>query len=225
MTGESDSAIGPEFLQVARNIQAVRVARGQTMDELSALSGLSKAYLSRIESGERTPSLAALFALARAWDVDVAAFFRSSGPRTVTRVRRTATVDWHGGPNGEGMIAVGSGLVSGVYSQQQRIDGTGVNPEELIGAAHAGCFAMHLATLLSGDGHEPERLVTTAEVHGEFTPNGFRIARIELSTVADVHGLSRARFQEYVQRAHRMCPVSLALAGVEIVVRAERRTS
>jgi DNA-binding XRE family transcriptional regulator len=122
----------------------MRMARGQTMDELSALAGLSKAYLSRVESGERPPSLAALFALARAWDVDVTAIFRANGVSPVTRVRRTATVDWSGGPDGAGTIDVGSGTVSGAYSRQQRVDGNGVNTEEMIGAAHAGCFAMHL---------------------------------------------------------------------------------
>jgi osmotically inducible protein OsmC len=214
-------AAEPELERLAGRLRELRLERRQTLDELSALSGLSKTYLSRIESGDRRPSLGALVALARAWDVALASLFAQTGGPATTRVRRHASAEWTGDRHGEGVIRVGSGALEGTYSEQRRREGTGLNPEELIGAAQAGCFTMRLASLLTGEGLPPEHLATDAEVHGEFSGTGFRITHLELVTRARVPGLSAAGLRELAERARRRCPVSQALAGLDIVVRAE----
>jgi lipoyl-dependent peroxiredoxin len=202
-------------------VQSLRHQHGQTLDELAALSGLSKAYLSRIESGERVPSLPALFALARAWDIEVAAILAPQRDGAVTRLRRSAATEWIGSEDGEGTIRVGSGSVEGPYSQQLRVEGKGINPEELIAAAHAGCFTMKLSSLLTRAGYPPERLKTDAVLEGELIGDGFSITRINLKTTASVEGLSEDAFRRHASSAKRLCPVSRALAGVEISLEAE----
>src|SRR5919109_1068489 len=100
---------------------------------------------------------------------------------------RTATARWEGGlQQGKGSVRLGSGAFEGRYSYSSRWEeGTGTNPEELIGAAHAGCFSMALANGLAGAGHEPRRIETSARVHLEQAT----ITRIELSTEGDVGGI------------------------------------
>ena len=113
---------------------------------------------------------------------------------------RTATARWEGGlQEGKGTMRLGSGAFEGQYSFSSRFEeGTGTNPEELIGAAHAGCFSMALsAGLERGDA-------------------GFRIARIDLTTTADVPDIDDAVFQEQADTAKKNCPVSQALTGVDI---------
>jgi lipoyl-dependent peroxiredoxin len=211
----------PELAHLPARLRALRHEHGHTLDELAELSGLSKAYLSRLESGERQPSLAALVALTRVWQVPLSTLFTTPPQLEVRRVRRSATADWAGATDGEGVIRVGSGTIEGVFSEQLRVNGEGITPEELIGAAHAGCFTMKLSSLLTHDGYAPEQLSTQAFVHGEFQADGFRITHIELTTDARVNGLSSAALKDYAARAKRQCPVSRALAGVDISVRAE----
>src|SRR5207249_1321329 len=93
---------------------------------------------------------------------------------------------------------------------------TGTNPEELIGAAHAGCFSMALSGVLGKAGHEPEAIDTTARVHLDKDGDGFSITTIELSTEARVPGLSEEELQRHAEDAKRNCPVSRALEGVVI---------
>jgi osmotically inducible protein OsmC len=95
-------------------------------------------------------------------------------------------------------------------------DGPGTNPEELIGAAHAGCFSMALAAQLSGAGLKPERISTRATVSFTKAASGWTIDRIDLATEASVPGISAEDFQAKAQEAKKNCPVSRALAGVEI---------
>src|SRR5258705_6358188 len=102
---------------------------------------------------------------------------------------RTATARWEGGlKQGKGTMRVGSGAFEGQYSFSSRFEeGTGTNPEELIGAAHAGCFSMALSGGLERAGHTANAIDTTARVHLEPADGGgFRIARIDLTTTADV---------------------------------------
>jgi osmotically inducible protein OsmC len=133
---------------------------------------------------------------------------------------RKADAVWEGGlKGGHGTVTLGSGAYSGAYSFASRFaDGQGTNPEELIGAAHAGCFSMALSAGLERAGHAPRRVATSATVHLEVGGDGPRISRIELRTEAEVPGIDDAAFQEQARQAKAGCPVSKALAGTEIVL-------
>jgi osmotically inducible protein OsmC len=116
-----------------------------------------------------------------------------------------------------------TGSYEGPYSFQSRFEeGDGTNPEELIAAAHAGCFSMQLSGLLGAAGHEPESVETTATVHIEKADPGFKITLIELDTKASVPGIDEEEFQRQVEEAKVSCPVSQALAATDITVSAAR---
>jgi osmotically inducible protein OsmC len=136
---------------------------------------------------------------------------------------RTADAQWEGSlQDGTGTMRLGSGAFEGRYSFASRFeDGPGTNPEELIGAAHAGCFSMALSGSLSRAGHPPSRIQTTARVHIERGDDGFGITRIELATEAEVPGLDEPAFREQAETAKATCPVSKALAGTEITLEAK----
>jgi lipoyl-dependent peroxiredoxin len=138
---------------------------------------------------------------------------------------RTARAEWQNGlKNGKGTMALGSGAYQGAYSFGTRFEeAPGTNPEELIGAAHAGCFSMALAAALERAGFAPERIETRAKVHLEKGDGGFSISRIELVTEAQVPDIDEATFREQAQGAKEGCPVSRALAGVEIALDARLR--
>lgn len=131
---------------------------------------------------------------------------------------RTANAVWEGGlKDGKGTMRLGSGAYEGRYSFGSRFEeAPGTNPEELIGAAHAGCFSMALSAGLGKAGHSPKRVATSAKVHLGKVGEGFKITAIDLVTEAEVPGLDDAAFQEYARGAKEGCPVSQALAGVEI---------
>lgn len=131
---------------------------------------------------------------------------------------RTANAEWNGTlREGNGHMRFGGGAFEGAYSFQSRFEeGTGTNPEELIAAAHAGCFSMALSGALSRAGHDATRVSTTANVHLLKGDDGFEIRRIELKTEAEVPGMDEATFQEVAEAAKQGCPVSKALAGPEI---------
>ncbi len=137
--------------------------------------------------------------------------------------QRTAQAQWSGDlKSGSGHMKFGGGAFDGAYSYDSRFaDGTGTNPEELIAAAHAGCFTMATAGGLTRAGFAPSRLSTTATVHLESGSGGFSISRIDLVMDASVPGIDDAAFQKIVEDAKKGCPVSRALAGVpEIVAKA-----
>ena len=139
------------------------------------------------------------------------------------RITRTAKASWSGTvPEGGGRLGLGSGAFEGPFTLKARVeDGQrGANPEELIGAGHAGCFTMSLADLLSEAGHPPAELRTTAHVRLEQLDEGFRITRITLKTEGEVPGVDDEQFQQLAERAKTTCPVSLALAGTEIALEA-----
>ena len=135
---------------------------------------------------------------------------------------RKAEAQWEGSlQDGKGTMRFGSGAFEGAYSFSSRFEeGAGTNPEELIAAAHAGCFSMALSGALGRAGHPPERVSTAANVHLERQEAGFRITRIDLVTEASVPGIEEAQFQEVAETAKRTCPVSVVLAGAEISLRA-----
>jgi osmotically inducible protein OsmC len=119
-------------------------------------------------------------------------------------------------PGGEGTMKFGSGAFEGKYSFASRFeDGQGTNPEELIGAAHAGCFSMAFAGNLQRAGHEPQSVETSARVHIDKSGDGFTITRIELDTTANVPGIDEDEFQQIATASKEGCPVSRALAGVD----------
>ena len=130
---------------------------------------------------------------------------------------RTANAQWEGGfKRGSGNVALGSGVFEGPYSARDRFeDGPNTNPEELIGAAHAGCFTMALSLGLEQAGNPPDKLETSAKVHIDPQEGGgFAITKIELSLVGRVPGMDEAAFKEAAEGAKAGCPVSKALASV-----------
>jgi len=120
-------------------------------------------------------------------------------------------------------MAFGSGAFEGAFSFRSRFkDGTGTNPEELIGAAHAGCFSMAFSNILAEAGFTPERVETTAHVTLEMTEDGGpTITNIALDTEADVPGIDNETFQEHAAAAKDGCPVSKALAATDITLNAK----
>jgi osmotically inducible protein OsmC len=137
-----------------------------------------------------------------------------------TMAVRKAEAVWEGNlAQGKGKMKLGSGAFEGAFSFASRFEeGTGTNPEELIGAAHAGCFSMFLSAVLSNAGHVPNRVQTTATVHLEQVDNAPWITKIHLTCQADVPGVDEATFAEKVEVSKNGCPVSKALKGVEISV-------
>lgn len=136
---------------------------------------------------------------------------------------RKADAQWKGNlTEGSGKLTVGSGAVDLPYSLKSRLqDGqSATNPEELLGAAHAGCFTMALVAQLSGAGFKLADIHTGAKVAFEKIGEGFAITRIDLDTSADVPGIDEAAFQTFVEDAKQNCPLSKALAAVEIRVKA-----
>jgi osmotically inducible protein OsmC len=136
---------------------------------------------------------------------------------------RTSEATWEGNlKEGKGTLKVGEEACDVAYSFSSRFEeGAGTNPEELIAAAHAGCFSMALAHGLSEAGHVPQRVHTTAKVHLQKGAGGFEIPRIELQTEAEVPGLDDAAFQEQARKAKENCPVSKLLKGAEITLDAK----
>jgi len=133
---------------------------------------------------------------------------------------RTAQALWSGNlTEGKGHITVQSGTLDAPYDFRARTaDGQGTNPEELIGAAHAGCFTMQLSALLGNAGATATKLQTTAKVHLEKQGAGFVIPRIELELEGSVPGMDAAAFQKHAETAKVSCPVSKALAGTQITL-------
>lgn len=136
---------------------------------------------------------------------------------------RTAQATWHGDlESGHGTMRSQTGAVEGAYSFPSRFeDGQGTNPEELIGAANAGCFAMAFSLALGEAGYRPERIdagaaVTLGEVDGAPT-----ITTIHLDATGRVPGIDATEFRRIAEEARKGCPVSRALAGVDITVEAK----
>ena len=129
---------------------------------------------------------------------------------------RSANAEWRGDlQSGTGTINSESGAFHGQYSFASRFEeGTGTNPEELMAAAHAGCFSMALSNMLAGAGHPPERVATTAKVHLGRVDGAPTITRVELICRAAVPGMDAEAFAGHAAEAKEGCPVSRALAAV-----------
>lgn len=126
---------------------------------------------------------------------------------------RKAEAVWEGTlTKGKGKMKFGSGAYEGNYSFASRFsDGPGTNPEELIGAAHAGCFSMALSLFLENAGFTAEHIRTNAKVHIDKVGEGFKITVIELETEAKVPGIDEKKFLELAEATKKGCPVSQAL--------------
>ena len=138
-------------------------------------------------------------------------------------IKRSAQAVWNGPiKQGQGTVSLESGAFEGPYSFTSRFeDGTGTNPEELIAAAHAGCFAMAFSGNLGRAGHEPKRIEAKAEVHLEKQGDGFVISRIHLVCEAEVPGIEETAFMDVANRSKETCPVSKVLAGAQITLDAK----
>ncbi|HOE69996.1 MAG TPA: OsmC family protein [Brevefilum sp.] len=137
-------------------------------------------------------------------------------------IKRTAKAVWQGDlKQGSGSLELGSGAFQGKYSFSSRFeDGVGTNPEELIGAAHAGCFSMALSLELSKAGYTVDEIQTEAIVSLDKDANGFSISGIKLVSKARVKDITMDEFIKYASGAKENCPVSKALAGVKIYLEA-----
>lgn len=135
---------------------------------------------------------------------------------------RNAEAVWEGNlRQGKGTVKLGSGAFEGAYSFASRFEeGTGTNPEELIGAAHAGCFSMALSADLERAGYTAKRIHTTAQVHLDRVDGKSTITSIHLDTEAEVPGIGEKDFREQAEGAKKGCPVSRALTGVEVTLNA-----
>ncbi|OSP55197.1 OsmC family protein [Pseudoruegeria sp. SK021] len=138
-------------------------------------------------------------------------------------MKRHATAIWEGSlVEGKGVLSTQSGAFDGVpYSFKGRFQDesgkSGTNPEELIGAAHAGCFVMQLAHMLAGNDTPADQLDATANIDmGEAPGGGFQINSSTITLKAKVPGIDDAKFQEIATKAKDGCPVSKALTGIEI---------
>ena len=130
---------------------------------------------------------------------------------------RDGSAEWQGDlRSGSGTVSVASGLFTdGNFSFSSRFEeGAGTNPEELIAAAHAGCFSMALSNILASDGHTAQSVKTTAKVHLRNVDGNPTIAEIDLVTEGRVPGIDQAQFADYAEQAKAGCPVSRALGGV-----------
>ena len=138
-------------------------------------------------------------------------------------ILRKSEAIWNGDLiSGDGQITFGSGAYKGPYSFKGRTteQTQQTNPEELIAAAHAGCFSMALSALLTKLGHPPKKIQTIAKVHLISVSDGLEISEIELETVGDVPGMSAEDFQKHAETTKQTCPVSKALKAVSMKLKA-----
>ena len=132
---------------------------------------------------------------------------------------KTADAVWNGSlMEGKGHLKSESGKIDLDYGWKARADGPGTSPEELIAAAHAGCFSMALAHGLATAGHAPTKIHTTAKVTFGQVPGGFAITGIALTTEGQVPGIDEAAFKKAAEGAKTGCPVSKALSSVPITL-------
>jgi osmotically inducible protein OsmC len=140
---------------------------------------------------------------------------------------RNGSAEWQGSlESGSGTMTVGNGVFEGAYSYESRFgEAAGTNPEQLLAAAHSGCFTMALANGLSAAGHAPESLRTNARVQLRNRDGVVTLARIDFETEGDVPGIDERQFHAYAEAAKRDCPVSRALTGIpEITLTAKLLT-
>jgi osmotically inducible protein OsmC len=145
------------------------------------------------------------------------------GRKEIYMIKRKSNAVWQGNlKDGKGLVSLGSGTFSGRYSFLSRFEkGVGTNPEELIAAAHAGCFSMALSADLSKAGYTVKKIETEAIVSMDKSDSGFAISGIKLVTKASVKDIDLDTFLKFANGAKENCPVSKALAAVPVELEAE----
>jgi lipoyl-dependent peroxiredoxin len=130
---------------------------------------------------------------------------------------RNGSAEWRGDlQGGSGEVTVGNDVFHGNFSFASRFEeGEGTNPEELIAAAHAACFAMAFSNILASNGHTPDSVKASARVQLRNVDGAPTIAAIELEADGNVPGIDEQQFQQFAEEAKAQCPVSRALAGVK----------
>jgi len=131
-----------------------------------------------------------------------------------------SSAKWNGNlPEGNGKMIIGGGAWEGNFSFKSRFeDGKGTSPEELIAAAHAGCFSMAFSNALDSSGFKPVSVETQASASLEKVEGGFAITKIKLTSKKKAEGIDEKKFKEIAEEAKENCPVSKALKGVEITL-------
>jgi lipoyl-dependent peroxiredoxin len=137
---------------------------------------------------------------------------------------RKANAQWNGNlKEGNGTLSTESGVLKNTaYNFTSRFDqGEQTNPEELVGAAHSGCYSMALANIISGAGHKVNSIKTSDKVIFEKVDGGFKITKIEFETVGDVEGIDEAEFKKFAEEAKTGCPISKSLSNIEMILTAK----
>jgi osmotically inducible protein OsmC len=222
--GDGHDPTSPEVLaRVGERIRGLRLERGLRLADVAALSGLSEPHLSRLEHGQRWPSLQVLLTLASIFGVEPSALLGGPGAAAFAASHESAAT-W------DGREASGAGVMAGPslevpYDRASRLaldeDRTPApkgSPEELIGAAFAGSFSMALARQLESAGYESRRIETAAEVQLAASATGHAIAEIRLRCHADGIGIDEPTLQQIAQLTVRMCVVGRALLGVSVTL-------
>jgi osmotically inducible protein OsmC len=134
---------------------------------------------------------------------------------------RSGSAEWNGDlQGGSGKLTVGDGVFEGAYSFKSRFEeGEGTNPEELIAAAHASCFAMALSNILATNDHTPDSVKASARVELRNIEGAPTISKIKLTVEGSVPGIDEDEFKKFADEAKKDCPVSRALAGVTVIER------
>jgi osmotically inducible protein OsmC len=223
MAGSATRAGGWEGALAALSVRvrALRLERGLRLADVARLSGLSEAHISRVEQGERWPSVQVLLTLARVYGVDPSLLLARPEQDEMTKRRRSAAT-WRGTEaEGAGVMLTRSIRVH--YDRASRLaleqgDSSLGSPEELIGMAYAGCFSMSLARQLEAAGFEPQTIDTSADVCLSVSAEGNSISEIRLSCEADVPRIEPARFREIAEITKRICVVGRALLAVPVAM-------
>lgn len=151
-------------------------------------------------------------------------FFKYSSKKGAIMPVRKASAQWSGNlMEGKGVLNTETGVLKNTaYNAKSRFEtGNQTNPEEILGAAHAGCFSMALANSLAKAGFKVNSIETEDFVHLEKTDDGFTITRIDINTVAEIEGIDDSTFQKHAADTKKGCPVSRALKSVEMILDAK----
>jgi len=213
----------PALAMLATRARALRLERGLRLADVARLSGLSEAHLSRVEQGERWPSVPVLLTLASVYGVDPSVLLAAAEEKGQT-ARRQSTATWRGTEaRGTGVMTAPSARVeydrSSRVAVEKRKESLG-SPEELVGMAFAGCFSMSLARQLEAAGFSPSAIETSAEVSLSLASIGRTISEIRLSCDGDVPRIPAARFREIAEITKRTCVIGRALLAVPVTVEA-----
>ena len=206
---EENPGTNPEELIAAAHAgcfsMALNAALGRAGHQPKRIATTAKVHMEKVGEG---------FGLTLATALRCIICFRSNRRSVMATIKRNASAQWSGtGKEGKGAITTQSGVLSETpYSFARRFgEEKGTNPEELIAAAHAGCFTMALAFQLQGAGFTPTELATEAVVTLEQEGSGFKISKSALTLTANVPGIDRTKFEELARAAEKNCPVSKVL--------------